>query len=139
MKKKLKRPIYPLILTSSLFQLPIFLIILQKKNIKKYLFMMCLLAITSCISITRWTFSSNYTAWKLDSFFAKFSFYFFTFKYFKKTYKNINLILKYMGICVCYISAKVAYDYKIKLWWFLHGMFHVLSVICIFNVLGLTL
>ena len=139
MKKKLKRPIYPLILTSSLFQLPIFFIILQKKNIEKYLFMMLLLSITSIISISRWTFSSNYIIWKLDTFFAKFSFYFFSFKYLKKAYKNINLILKYIGICGCYTLSKKVYEYKIKWWWFLHGMFHVLSVICIFNVLGLTL
>ena len=139
MKKKLKRPIYPLILTSSLFQLPIFFIILQKKNMENYVLLMFLLSITSIISIMRWTFSGNYIIWRLDSFFAKVSFYFFTFKFFRSCYKNARLLFKYIALCGCYKVSKIAFDYKIRLWWFLHGMFHVLSVICIFNVLGLTL
>ena len=137
MKKRLKHPILSLILTSTLFQLPIFYIILKKDELEKYYTICFLLAITSLVSMTRWTFSNNRTIWKLDNFFAKFSFYFFTNKYIKQSFKHRKIWINYIFICFFYIIAQVSYDYKFKYWWALHGMFHISSVYCICTVLKL--
>lgn len=137
MKKILKQPILPLILTSTLFQLPIFYIILKKDQLEKYYTICLLLGITSLVSMTRWTFSNNRPAWKLDNFFAKSTFYYFTNKYIKQSFKNKKIWINYIFICFFYIFAQLSYDYKFKYWWAFHGMFHISSVYCICTVLKL--